>query len=269
MPTPIYRMPIGFGPMPGPRQAPDGGRYELKSAPSRRTYTASFQSSAEELARLLPPPFRLFGEPVVTIEYSQFRKLPWLAGRGYDTLGIKIPAKFKGEVDTVAGPYLSVLWENLADPIVSGREELGFAKLYCELTAVKDTEDIDRISAEWDSHPFFEMRFERIENLASDTLPPAKIDGTLHYKYIPRTGDWGTADAEYPTISPHPSGSSQIVKAWSCRASAVFTRSTFDQLPTLFHIVNTLADLTMESMVSATIVDTIGGTDISDQRILR
>jgi hypothetical protein len=27
----------------------------------------------------------------------------------------------------------SVLWENLADPIISGREELRFNKLYCEI----------------------------------------------------------------------------------------------------------------------------------------
>ena len=29
--------------------------------------------------------------------------------------------------------FLVVLWENLTDPILTGREELGFSKIYCEI----------------------------------------------------------------------------------------------------------------------------------------
>jgi len=61
------------------------------------------------------------------------KEIEWLAGRGYNILGVTFPAVFKGKEDTARGPFLTVLWENLADPIITGREELGFSKIYCEL----------------------------------------------------------------------------------------------------------------------------------------
>ena len=56
------------------------------------------------------------------------KEIEWLAGRGYNTLGVSFPAVFEGEVDRATGSLLTVLWENLTDPILTGREELGFSK---------------------------------------------------------------------------------------------------------------------------------------------
>jgi hypothetical protein len=40
------------------------------------------------------------------------------------------PVIFKGERDEVTGRFLAVMWENLADPIITGRGEIGQPKLF-------------------------------------------------------------------------------------------------------------------------------------------
>ena len=63
----------------------------------------------------------------MTVAATYMKEIAWLAGRGYNTLGVSFPATFTGEEDEVTGNFLTVLWENLTDPIITGREELGFA----------------------------------------------------------------------------------------------------------------------------------------------
>ena len=130
-PDQMYRMPTHFGPRTGPRRGPDGQRFECRDNPRSSIYSLSFLSEPRQLDVLLPPGFRLNGEPVVTVSASYMTEIEWLAGRGYNTLGFSFPVSFEGEKDRISGNLLTVLWENLADPIITGREELGFAKIYC------------------------------------------------------------------------------------------------------------------------------------------
>ena len=132
-PNRIYRMPTHFGLSTGPRQGPDGRKFACKDNPKTTSLTVSFLTNREQLAALLPPRFELAGEPVVTIQASYMTEIEWLAGRGYNVLGVSFPATYCGEQDHVTGSFLTILWENLTDPIITGREELGFAKVYCEL----------------------------------------------------------------------------------------------------------------------------------------
>ena len=76
-------------------------------------------------------------EPLITVTASYIKEIEWLAGRGYNTLGISFPAVFQGEKDYASGNFLTVLWENLTDPILTGREELGFSKIFCDLPEPK------------------------------------------------------------------------------------------------------------------------------------
>lgn len=104
--------------------------------------------------KLLPAGYFLAAdaEPTVLFGAMNLRNLPWLNGRGalrsrrqavrglkdgpgYNTLGIYLndvvyQSKTEGEVH---GSYLLVLFENMSDPIVTGREELGFPKVWAEI----------------------------------------------------------------------------------------------------------------------------------------
>ena len=95
----------------GPRQGPDGRKFECKDNPKVTTLAVSFLTNQEQLAALLPERFELAGEPVVTVYASYMTEIEWLAGRGYNVLGVTFPATFRGEQETVTGSFLTVLWE--------------------------------------------------------------------------------------------------------------------------------------------------------------
>lgn len=269
----LYRMPTHFGPSVGPRQGPDGCRYECRHGPNVTAVAVNFRTDREQLAALLPDRFDVGTDPIVTVYATYMTDIEWLAGRGYNTLGVTFPAVFRGEVDRASGQFLAVLWENLADPIISGREELGFSKLYCELPEPKVLPREVQCRASWLGFTFLDFKVENIEAQSRDQIDEfiagQTDDGRLHYKYVPKTGRWGEADAAYAVLTPA-AIPNQVVRERSVGEGTVrFHRATWEQLPTLFHIVNTLGALEIKEYVGASVTKTVGYKDFSDQRILQ
>ena len=284
----MYMMPTHFGPAAGPRQGPDGRRFEGLDSPRTTSYSVSFLTRSEQLEALLPVGFRLAGDPVVTVTVSYMTEIEWLAGRGYNTLGVSFPAEYSGKRDRARGPFLAVLWENLADPILTGREQLGFSKIYCAIPPPSVLNGQTRCTADWLGFPFMEMNLSEMETQpaapaeesaapseesAAEAEVPAEADdaelaGTLHYKYIPRTGAWDEADAEYAVLTPSASPNRRVTAQYSGKGKVRFHRAEWRDLPTQYHIVNAFASLEQIAFVGASIVETVGGKDLSDQRIL-
>ena len=94
-------------------------------------------------------------------------------------------------------------------------------------------------------------------------------DGTLHYKYMPRTGDWGKADAEYAVLTPAHTPNRRVLGMWRGEGTVEWQRASWEEMPTQYNIVNGLADLEIIEYRGAVITQTIGGKDLSDQRILK
>lgn len=258
------RMPVVFGPMPGPRQTLDGGRYADPTA-LVESYAATFLTERAAVERLLPACFVLDGEPLVTIEFSYMSELEWLAGRGYNTLGVSVPVRYAGPRETARGPFLLLLWENKADPIITGREELGFAKLFCEIHPPRKLGARRLCSASWEGHCFLELE---AADLVEQAPPPAPAaDGILHYRYIPRVGAPGFADFEGPVIGPR-AGPVEWQHYATGAGCARFITSTWEQLPTLVHIVNTLAALPVLENRGATFRRVRRDVEQAGQRIL-
>ena len=265
MTKPYFRMPIGFGPFPGPRQIPVPGQRDPHSSPERAVASVVFETEKDAIARILPPGFFPADDTRIIFEAQHLRKVDWLAGRGYSTLAVKFPATFHARGGPVEGDFLAVLWENLADPILSGREELGYAKLWCEIEEAGRPADARFFSASWLGHLFLDME---LNELHPATEPAPARRPLLHYKYIPKTGCPGEADANYATITPAENPTLIVTERLVGLGKVHFHRSTWEQLPTLFHIVNALADLTLGKLRSATWVVSRGGKDLADQRIL-
>ena len=97
------------------------------------------------------------------------KEIEWLAGRGYNTLGVSFPVVFEGEVDRATGSLLTVLWENLTDPILTGREELGFSKIYCALPDPLTFNGETHCTASWLGFKFMDMRVRATEAVP---IPP-------------------------------------------------------------------------------------------------
>jgi hypothetical protein len=272
-PDRMYRMPTHFGPRTGPRQGPDGRKFENADTPKATSIAVSFLTGRDRLEALLPERFELAGEPVVTVEATYLTEIEWLAGRGYNVLGVTFPAAFHGDQDHVTGSFLTVLWENLADPIITGREELGYAKIYCELPPPVVLRGETHVTASWLGFRFLDLKVGNLRQQSPEEierLVRARTgDGTLHYKYVPRTGEWGTADVSYATLTPAATPHRVILERWVGEGSVQFHRARWEDMPTQYNIVNTFCDLEIKEVRGASITKTVGSKDLSDQRILR
>lgn len=266
-PAARYRMPVMFGPTVGPRQGPEGERFDGSNAPFSVT-SVRFLSDAARLEALLPPGFVLNGAPVVTVEHTILHDLAWLAGRSYSMLGVKLPVVFTGAQETLTGALLTVLWENRPEPILSGREELGFNKVFCDLPEPMVVGNSRTCRASWDGFEFFNLR---LTGLRAATPPAAApTDGVLHYAYMPPMG--GDSPHETRTrvmLSPAPSVASTVDLYQTGEAELTFNRASFVQMPTMFQIVNTLADLPVLEMRGASFLKARGKGDLNDQRMVR
>ena len=265
-----YRMPTHFGPSLGPRQRVDGSRWDGRDSPHATRVWVSYLTDAAALDALLPPRFELGERPLVTVDATYMTAIDWLAGRGYNTLGVRFPVRFHGDEETVDGSLLAVLWENRADPIITGREELGFAKVYGELPPFALSDDGHQVACQgaWDGFVFVDLtvRALALEAVADPGVPPPP---TLHYKYVPRTGAPGEADACYATLTPVETPNRRVLRRWSGVGEVAFHEATWEQLPTLVNIVNALAALPVREYVGAGMIETVGGKDLGDQRIVR
>ena len=272
-PDKMYRMPTHFGPRTGPRRGPDGRTFENKDTPKTTSISVSFLTNAEQLEALLPERFALNGPPVVTVYASYMTEIEWLAGRGYNILGVTLPVTFNGEEEQVTGSLLTVLWENLTDPIITGREELGFAKIYCELPEPTILRGERHLIASWLGFKFLDLHVNNLRQQSATEITELTAnqtgDGTLHYKYMPRTGEWGTADVAYVVLTPAGNSNSVITERWVGDGSVQFHRARWEDMPTQYNIVNTFYDLEIKEYRGASVTKSVGGKDLSDQRIVR
>ena len=272
-PGEMYRMPTHFGPRTGPRRGPDGQRFDCVDSPRTTAVSLSFLSDPAQLDALLPPGFELSGEPLVSVTALYQKDIEWLAGRGYNILGVRIPATFSGRQDKVTGNFLAVLWEDLADPIITGREELGYAKIFAELPKPEVEENTYSITASWLGFRFFDMTVtcptRQTEDEIAAYLSAQSSGGDLHYKYMPRTGHWGEADVACVTHSPATPTNLRVRERMTGEGTLEFHKARWEDMPTQYNIVNALSELTIKEYRGASVSRTIGGKDLKDTRILR
>ncbi|MCP1120383.1 acetoacetate decarboxylase family protein [Robbsia andropogonis] len=281
-----YRMPAVFGPAPGPRQKADGTPWTLEESGTMnaRWMTVSYRTNRAQLERILPPGFALRGEPEVHVSLAQFSDLYWLAGRGYGILMVEVPAVYTGKDETIDGSFCPVLWEGRPDAIMTGREELGFPKLFADMPYLRvDLKTgLAGGDASWFDFKFFEMQIEGLTEAGGEKKLPGPGGAALFYKYMPRTGSYGSGgcDVAYTTTSqPLPQAAGDVspikfndanFKRWKGESGVVkWNRATFAQLPTTFHIVNGVADLEILDYLSVEMVEFSGPGIAVSANVLR
>lgn len=259
-----YRMPISFGPAPGPRNLPKNmahRRYEKDVT----AISLSARTDGGLLEALLPEGFRLTGAPRLTVSLMMFTNIGWLAGRGYNILMVKIPAVWQG-AEEVHGDFVPVVWENMTDPILTGRDELGWCKIYAEIPDLTFDGDCAHGTAEWCGHRFFSLD---VDSLARIVSPQEAAAPMMFQKYVPRTGERLEADVSYPTVTAPDGPSPDIRAVESGRGRFTFHSARWEDMPTQYPIVNALAALPLDDFGPAMLVRSSGGGDGSGQRRLR
>ena len=278
IPNPYWRMPIAFGPMPGPRQTHLG----VPRDGTKSTFTTAsikFKTSRTVLQNLFPPGrkgWRFTSQD--TVAYASFSqttlgRMEWLGGSGYRHIGLYVHgveyAKEDGSV--VQGTYLPILFESLTDPIVSGREELGMPKLYTSVDVYRRSSSY-RIRTGWEGALWGNFLLEDLVEVDPSTTTGAlsgEADaGILAYKYIPKTGreNKNVAAEEYaifdpfskavPTPKPHRVYTTK-------KASIEIDPLDWEQLPTLHHVISRLAEVPVFEIVGAKVVEGTGVPDVS------
>lgn len=257
-----YRSPRAFGPMPGPRNIPFSQR-DGAGRPDEVTTSLSVSLEADpaELVRLLPPETQL-SAATLTVTATRFENLLWLAGRGYPILTVTIPIEYVGDADgdAVRGRYLAVLWEGLADPITTGREELGFPKLFADIRAPRIADvsaagvDAD---ASWDGFRFLDMTADGLHDVPPSEAAPAM--GTLVHRYVPALGAPGHADIDHLVYHPRAGGGAKRPTVTHLRRGIgrfSFHHARFADVPVQYPVINALAALSLGATGLATLTRT-------------
>ena len=280
-PQMYWRMPIAFGPMPGPRQNTLGA---VRSAEESTFTTASikFKTSRTVLQNLFPPGRRgyRFKSPG-TVAYASFSqttlgKMEWLGGSGYRHIGLYIHGVeyVKKDGSVISGTYMPLLFESLTDPIVSGREELGMPKLYTSIDIHRRAAGY-RINTGWEGAIWGNFSWDGLAEVdaaaESGKISGEDDDGILVYRYIPKVGraDKGQADAEYPVFVPFAEDMPQprttrVFKA--AKASFRIDPLDWEALPTLHSVIARLAEIPVYEVVSGKVVEGVGVPDVGAAR---
>lgn len=258
----MYRMPVHFGPCVTPRQNTGGKRFIYDQATRLTKHTIVYETGPEALSKLLPPRFELTA-PYVMVNMNMLRDIAWLAGNGYNLVGVAVPVRFHGKKDTLEGNLLLVMWENHADPILTGREQLGYSKIFASIDDIHTYGTVSKTAlASW-GFRFLEMSFDAAKAPADiDTLKSVLNNpnsaGVFHYKYIPHTGDGFTkADVEYVCLNPKSAKLPGDVHKYPADELAYMNGCirwnipTWEDMPTQYHVIQALGGLPIRRIVGA------------------
>jgi hypothetical protein len=247
----------------------------LRYAGERTAMLATARVDSDRLLGLLPPGFRLDGDARLSINVSELRNLGWLAGRGYKLVMVGVPAIYDHEAGPLVGDFLAVVWENLTEPILSGREELGWPKVYGDIHGPSRIGDTYRCSASWQGHRFFEMELEGLRPEATPPSPRPK----LVQRYVPNAFQPGPKAEQVLAFGSGlpgerraaPDGRLPEITIESCQEGGgwfAFHPARWEDMPTQHHIVETLASLPLVGFEDCMVVESTGQDDLSDIRKL-
>ena len=96
----------------------------------------SYTTDRKQLQQHVPKGFEVTG-PLVQIFASKNIGCSWLAGRRDNVIGVNVTVICEGKIDRVEGSYVVVLWEDVCEAIMGGREQTGIPEVYADIEEVR------------------------------------------------------------------------------------------------------------------------------------
>ncbi|KAM3071811.1 hypothetical protein ACMFMG_009668 [Clarireedia jacksonii] len=258
------RMPAAFGPTLSPRQN-RFGKPRAFGNPSHTTSYVKFKTYKSYLSALLPSEDLSIashgGWATATFTVTRLGNLDWLGGRGYSFFALHIHDVTNGKPATngaandgahseneVKGDFVPVMFENLADPIITGREELGVAKVYATLDETTSDSSF-ALRAGWQGTEFCRLTLEGLESASSDTAA-AEEPPTLHWKVNPNINAGELVSVDLPALK------TKSHKVWKANSAKIeWTDLEGKELerafPTLINIVEGLRDIQLVEVLES------------------
>jgi len=207
--------------------------------------------------------------------------MTWLAGKGYSHCGLYVHGVeyAKRDGSKLFGTCVLVLFEDLTDPILTGRDELGMPKLFADID-VEPSTDSAVVKLSWRGAAFGHMEISGLRKpdpqlngtAHSDPSqprpgppPPPPDQGQFFYRYVPAVGEPGKADVEYPVFAPtpKPAEGAAVPRTMTTRTARVkFNAGDWQSLPTLHHVAQRMADMPIYGVEEAKLVEGVGVPDI-------
>lgn len=156
--------------------------------------TIDFKTSATLLRNLFPNSHYSFIKPdtIATASFTveTLSNMAWLGGGGYDLLAFYIHevrvTDSNGKMRR--GIYCPLMLENLTDPIITGREELGIPKLYSDIN-IEESATHCSVKIGWRGNTFANFSWKNLTKIEKGhTLTPPEApdsEGLLLHKYMP------------------------------------------------------------------------------------
>jgi acetoacetate decarboxylase len=239
-PSKHYRMPLLLGPMFDYREVP------MWSYPEIDIIAYQYLTQQEAIESVLPECYHLADKPMVTVFFSEYNGLDFMAGGGYRTATFQVSARFDGEKDHVEGDLILVMFEDRTWPILGGREDLGVPKLFADISPMKKYHDGRvRVEASLWGHLLFSLEVKRLRSQTGivRAIATRRVNARpwLGYKYIPSLD--GPPDADYPTYTKN---DTKIEKLWFGRTADLrFGGAGVEDIGSVKSLLDCLATLTI------------------------
>lgn len=239
-----YRMPPHFG---GADYVAAGTRYR-----DNTVLAFSYLTERAKLEDYIPEAFELL-RPEVSIGFTQCRGIDWMAGSFYNLVMVSAPVRFTGTRDKVEAPYVLVIWENKTTPILSGREETGFPKIFADIEDLHSFSGNFFTNVSFEGNTFLRLHFSDAVPLGEQELAKMKTVpmDAIGWRYIPKVGGPG-ADLSQPIFFPQ---ECEVAKAWTGKGAVEWTELSWLQNPNQQHIIKALAGLPILEMTSAMMME--------------
>ncbi len=279
--TPAYwRQPIVFGPIPGPRQ---NHLAMARNGSQSTSITASikFKTSRTVLQNLFPPGRKglSFSNPATfayaSITTTTLDGMEWLGGKGYSfwALWIHGVQYTKKDGSVLTGSFLPIMFENLTDPIVSGREELGMPKLFSDID-VQRTEKSYDINTSWRNATWGTFKLSNLKEIdTSQATSGVSGDADANqftYRYMPSVGaeqKSHAAEEYFAAVHLAEEDPPRVTRCFeTSEAKVELDKCDWKRLPTLYHIIERLAEVPVYEIMGAKVTESVGVTDLRSCR---
>jgi len=209
--------------------------------PDIQLVSTSFETTPEAIESLLPEHLAPGDNNLVYVNRLRYRGIDYLAGRGYEEIVVAINARHEHEGTVIRAPYVVAVWVNEIPAILSGREALGYPKLFADIPQVLEFDGQIRFEASEYGNKFLEANVRNLKKLPESALP--KINASVSeynfaWKYI--QGPEHTVDADYITLTRM---TWDYNEAWVAEGETRFIPGTFAETPAAYAAVKTLAAL--------------------------
>jgi hypothetical protein len=201
--------------------------------------------------------------------------MEWLGGKGYSFICLLLHGVLYTGASgkPVNGTYMACIMENLCDPIITGRDELGMPKLYSEIDQMRgNTSQIVKTAwrgADWGCFEWTglqEVKPQEQQGMMGGGTDAG--EGILSARYLPAIGvnNRGKPECSGVILDRFADATTRpvitrVLKAQT--ASISLQAGSEHSLPTLHYITSRLAEIPIYEVVDAKITEGLGVADLS------